>query len=342
MLNRDSMPLSSPRADDWLAHCADSITDPAELCRLLRLGPELAQAAEQPAAEYPMLVPRAYAQRIQRADPDDPLLRQVLPRPEELAPAPGFSADPLGEAAAGSCPRLLRKYYGRSLILATSACAVHCRFCFRRHLLRAANYRAEGDAASLLAEALDRLAADNSVAEVILSGGDPLFLSDAQLAELLARMESIPHVRRLRIHSRMPIVVPQRITGELMELLQGTRLRTIVVVHVNHPAEIDGAVERAIGRFVDAGIPVLSQTVLLRGVNDNIEALGELYELLADLRVGVYYLHQLDRVAGAAHFEVPIQVGIKLVAELRNRLPGYAVPRYVREIPGATSKQLLA
>jgi EF-P beta-lysylation protein EpmB len=309
---------------------------------LLRLGPELARAAEQPAAEFPMLVPRPYAQRIRPADPDDPLLRQVLPRAEELAFAPGFSADPLGEAAAGCCPGLLRKYYGRSLILATGACAVHCRFCFRRHFLRGANCELERHVTSPLAGALDLLAADTSVSEVILSGGDPLCIPDLQIAALVSRLESIPHLRRMRIHTRMPIALPQRVTGELVALLQGARLRTLVVVHVNHPAEIDREVEAAIDRFIDAGIPVLSQTVLLRGVNDNIEALAGLYELLADLRVAAYYLHQLDRVSGTAHFEVPIDLGVKLVAQLRARLPGYAVPRYVREVPGATSKQLLA
>ena len=403
MLNRDTLLTSASGSDDWQAVCAGAITDPAELCRLLRLAPQLASAAKQAAAEFPMLVPRPYVERIRPADPDDPLLRQVLPRMEELAPAPGFSADPLGESAAGAAQGLLRKYYGRALILATGGCPVHCRFCFRRHVLRAANCapaqcpplvslpsaaplqaaggfaeqngfcgtlggksgRPVGDNPSAprlagrldvcaqaessdvalpsnLAAAVDLLAADRSVSEVILSGGDPLCLADVQLAALLGRLRSIGHVRRLRIHTRMPIVVPQRVTDDLVGLLRGTRPPTLVVVHVNHPAEIDQHVEGALARLIDAGIPVLSQTVLLRGVNDSVESLAGLYDRLADLRVVAYYLHQLDRVAGAAHFEVPVEVGIRLVGELRARLPGYAVPRYVRELPGASCKQLLA
>jgi len=403
MLNRATLLTSASGTDDWQVVRAEAITDPAELCRLLRLDPQLALAARQAAAEFPMLAPRPYVERIRPADPDDPLLRQVLPRMEELAPAPGFSADPLGESATGSARGLLRKYYGRALILATGGCPVHCRFCFRRHLLRAVNCAAPErpplvslpraplshgagsvteqssvsdapasrsdrpvgenlsaprlagglDVCALagssdvalppnLAAAVDLLAADCSVSEVILSGGDPLCLPDVQLAALVGRLRLIGHVRRLRIHTRMPIVIPQRVTDDLIRLLRGTRPPTLVVVHVNHPAEIDKQVENALGRLIDAGIPVLSQTVLLRGVNDSVEWLAALYERLADLRVVAYYLHQLDRVAGAAHFEVPVEAGIKLVTELRARLPGYAVPRYVRELPGASCKRILA
>jgi KamA family protein len=176
---------------------------------------------------------------------------------------------------------------------------------------------------------------------VILSGGDPLVLDDDLLAELARRLAEIPHLGRLRVHSRLPIVIPQRITDELLGWLRGTRLAPIVVVHVNHPAEIDGAVQAALGRLVDAGVPVLSQSVLLRGVNDRIETLAELYQRLVDLRVIPYYLHQLDRVAGAAHFEVPESTGRQLLSQLRALLPGYAVPRYVRETPGEPNKRVL-
>lgn len=387
MLNRDNLLISESGSNDWQAVCAGAITDPAELCRLLHLAPRLAAAARRPAVDFPLLVPRPYLARIKPGDPDDPLLRQVLPRVEELSLAPGFSADPLGESAAAACPGLLRKYYGRSLILATGACPVHCRFCFRRHFLRTSTSpaAAQGSATvwltpgpmagptgqrsgarhqagqhlqladttgrhsededtllpARLAAALEILAADPSLSEVILSGGDPLCLADAQLGVLLGRLQSIDHVRRLRIHTRMPIVVPHRVTGGLVGLLRGTRLRPLVVVHVNHPAEIDQMVEQALARLLDAGIPVLSQTVLLRGVNDTLESLADLYERLADLGVIAYYLHQLDRVAGAAHFEVPVETGKRLLAELRVRLPGYAVPRYVRELPGAPAKQQL-
>jgi KamA family protein len=189
---------------------------------------------------------------------------------------------------------------------------------------------------------LARIAADRSIEEVILSGGDPLVLSDRRLAQLAKRLAEIPHLRRLRVHTRMPIVIPQRVTESLVAWLRGTRLVALVVVHANHPAELDAAVAAALGRLVDAGIPVLHQAVLLAGVNDRAEVLVELYRRLVDVRVMPYYLHQLDRVAGAAHFEVPTARGVELLALLRGELPGYAVPRYVREVPGAASKQVLA
>jgi EF-P beta-lysylation protein EpmB len=223
-------------------------------------------------------------------------------------------------------------------MVTTGACAVHCRYCFRRHYPYSEGPRS-------LAEwepAIERLAADSSIDEVLLSGGDPLTLVDSWLARLAERLASIGHLRRLRIHTRLPIVIPERVCDELIAWLRGTRLTPIMVVHANHPAEISEEVAAALGRLVDAGVPVLNQAVLLSGVNDDADALAELCRRLVDLRVMPYYLHQLDRVAGAAHFEVPEATGRRLVAELRRRLPGYAVPRYVRETPGEASKTLLA
>jgi KamA family protein len=198
------------------------------------------------------------------------------------------------------------------------------------------------DGTHLLEDVLKQIAADPSIHEVILSGGDPLALPDAELAQIVGRLAEIPHLRRLRIHTRLPVMIPQRITDELLALLRGNRLSPIMVVQVNHPAEIDPAVAEAFGRLVDAGVPLLNQAVLLRGVNDRADVLAELCERLVDLRVMPYYLHQLDPVAGAAHFEVPIETGRALMAALRARLPGYAVPRYVRETRGGTSKEVLA
>jgi len=189
---------------------------------------------------------------------------------------------------------------------------------------------------------LERVARDPSIHEVILSGGDPLVLDDELLADLAGRVAAIRHVRRLRLHTRVPIVIPQRVTAELLRWLRATRLAPVVVVHVNHPAEIDGPVAAALGRLVDAGVPVLSQSVLLCGINDRVDVLAELFERLVDLRVMPYYLHQLDRVAGAAHFEVPEATGRELINKLRAWLPGYAVPRYVRETPGEANKRPLA
>jgi EF-P beta-lysylation protein EpmB len=223
-------------------------------------------------------------------------------------------------------------------MVATPRCAVHCRFCFRRHF----PFASLPKPADQWEAALEEVAHDPSIREVILSGGDPLTLEDPLLARLAARLAQIPHVERLRVHSRVPIVIPQRVTQELLTWLRATRLAPIVVVHVNHPAEIDDHVAAALARLVDGGVPVLSQSVLLREVNDRADVLARLFERLIDLRVMPYYLHQIDRVAGAAHFEVPEATGRRLVAALRDRLPGYAVPRYVRETPGESHKRVLA
>jgi L-lysine 2,3-aminomutase len=327
----------SSRAD-WQSVLAESVRSAAELCRLLGLDPALAVEAERASGRFPLLVPRPYLARIHPGDPTDPLLLQVLPRAAERATTPGYSTDPLGETDACRGPGLLRKYRGRILMVTGGACAVHCRFCFRRHF----PYQNLISTPTAWADVLPIIAADRSISEVILSGGDPLVLPDAELAQLADDLAEIPHVGRLRIHSRLPVMIPQRVTDKLIQWLCGGRLSPIVVVHVNHPAEIDRAVAEALGRLVDAGIPVLNQSVLLRGVNDRADVLAELCRRLVDLRVMPYYLHQLDPVAGAAHFEVPVAAGLALMAELRARLPGYAVPRYVRETPGGTSKQVLA
>ncbi len=321
----------------WQAELAAAVRDPGELCRRLQLPSALAESAQAAVENFAILVPRPYLDRIQPGDPDDPLLLQVLPRKEETRPSPGFTTDPVGDAEACWGPGLLRKYRGRVLIVATGQCSVHCRFCFRRHF----PYHSGDEQPPLSDGCLKRLAETPSLREVILSGGDPLTLPDALLAEFARNLANIPHLRRLRIHTRLPITVPQRVNEDLLGWLRGTRLAPLVVVHVNHPAEIDGAVADAVQALVDAGVPVLSQTVLLRGVNDRVDVLAALLERLVDLRVMPYYLHQLDPVAGAAHFEVPVAEGRRLIEELRQRLPGYAVPRYVRETPGGTSKQSL-
>ncbi len=329
-----------PRRGDWKAALARSVTDPDELCRLLELPGAVARAARRAAGDFPLLVPRPYLARIRPGDAHDPLLKQVLPVEAELAAAPGFSPDPLGEAsattAAGSpCPGVLRKYDGRSLIVATGGCGVHCRFCFRRHFPRRDLGPGRWPAVAA------HLGTDPSIREVILSGGDPLWLDDRTLGRLLDRLAGIPHVRRVRLHTRLPVVVPARVTEELIGHLTRGRPVSLVVLHVNHPAEIDEAVAAALARLAGVGIPLLSQSVLLRGVNDSLHVLAELFERLVDLRVMPYYLHQLDRVVGAAHFEVPVKQGVELVRRLRARLPGYAVPRYVREVPGEPNKVVL-
>jgi len=317
---------------------ADIITAPAELCRLLGLDATVTSDAEEPARQFPMLVPRALLSRIAPGDASDPILRQVLPRPDELVSVEGFSTDPVEEVTGACTPGLLRKYPGRSLMVASACCGVHCRYCFRRHFPFASGTAAVDD----WRPALAAIARDDSTHEIILSGGDPLTLADQELGRLADRLAAIPHLRRLRVHTRMPVVVPDRVGPALTAWLRGTRLSPVVVVQVNHAAELDTTAGSALGRLVYAGVPVLSQSVLLRGVNDSADALITLLTRLVELRVMPYYLHQLDRVAGAAHFEVPAARGESLVAAIRARLPGYAVPRYVCQPPSGPSKRVLA
>lgn len=311
-----------------------AVRDPEELCRRLELPSSWRQAAGRAARQFPVFAPLEYIARMRVGDPDDPLLRQVLPVDEECEEAAEFIPDPVNDRGAEIVPGLLQKYHGRALMIVTGACAVHCRYCFRRHYPYAQAPR------SLAAwePALAQLEADPTVEEIILSGGDPLTLVDDALAALADRLAEIPHLSRIRVHTRLPIVIPQRVTTELLTWLCGTRLAPVVVVHANHPAEIDEATSATLSRLVGAGVLVLNQAVLLRGVNDDAGVLTELCRRLVNLRVIPYYLHQLDRVAGAAHFEVPLETGRQIVGELHARLPGYAVPRYVQEIPGQAGK----
>lgn len=311
--------------------------DPGELCRLLGLSTEWEVAARRAAEDFPVFAPRGYLARIQPGNPHDPLLRQILPVAEELHTFPGDSADPVGDTAATLRPGLLQKYRSRVLMVTTGACAVHCRYCFRRHF----PYSESPRGVEAWEPALGEIQANSTVDEVILSGGDPLTLVDGQLAELASRLAQIPHLRRLRLHTRLPIMIPERVNDELLAWLTGTRLQPIVVVHANHPAEIDASVGEGLTRLAEAGILLLNQAVLLRGVNDSVEVLAQLSERLLDHRVIPYYLHQLDRVRGAGHFEVPIERGRELIDQLRIQLPGYAVPRYVQEVAGAPNKIVL-
>jgi len=319
---------------NWRQAMKAAIRDPDELCRLVGLDDRWREPARRAASQFPVFAPLEFLARVAPGDPFDPLLRQVLPLDAETLETSGFSRDPVGDGLARREAGLLQKYAGRALLITTGACAIHCRYCFRRHY----PYEETPRSLEAWAPALERLAADPSIEEVLLSGGDPLTLVDEQLAALAGELAAIPHLRRLRLHTRLPIVIPQRVDDALIGWLRSTRLAPIMVIHANHPAEIDSAVADSLGKLVDAGIPVLNQAVLLRGVNDNVETLAELSRRLVNLRVLPYYLHQLDRVVGAAHFEVPASLGQTLVKELETRLPGYAVPKYVQEIPGAASK----
>ncbi len=318
----------------WQRALQEALRDPAELLRLLELDPALLPGARRAAQAFPLRVPRGFVARMRRGDPADPLLRQVLPLGEELAPAPQFGPDPLGELAAQVVPGVLHKYAGRALLITTGACAVHCRYCFRRHF----PYGEANPAPGQWERALDYLAADASLSEVILSGGDPLALPDARLAELARRLAAIPHLRRLRVHTRLPVVLPERVDAALLDWLCGTRLQPVLVLHANHANEIDATMAAALQPLRARGVPLLNQAVLLRGVNDSAAALAALSEALFAAGVLPYYLHLLDRVAGAAHFDVPEAEARRLMEALRAALPGYLVPRLVREVAGASSK----
>jgi EF-P beta-lysylation protein EpmB len=334
LLNLSADKSQTPRSG-WQRSLAAAIRDPAELLRLLKLPEELVGPAQAAAGQFPVMVPRSYLARMRTGDPSDPLLRQVLPIGEELRPVPGFEVDAVGDSAARVVPGMLHKYHSRVLLITTGACAVHCRYCFRRHY----PYGEEPRRLQDWAPAFEAIEADESIDEVILSGGDPLMLTDIRLGELMERLARIDHLRRVRLHSRLPIVLPERVTAELIGLLRGTRLQTVFVVHANHPQEVADDCEEALRALTGGGVPTLNQSVLLKGVNDDAAALEELSRRLINVGVMPYYLHQLDRVSGTAHFEVERARGLALIDELRRRLPGYAVPQLVEEIAGDASKR---
>jgi EF-P beta-lysylation protein EpmB len=321
----------------WQAQLRDAIRDPQQLCAALGLPAELGRRGLAAAADFGCLVPAGYLARIERGNPSDPLLRQVLPVAEEAAEVAGFKADPVDEQAASLTAGLLQKYPGRALLVVTSACPVHCRYCFRRHFPYADHAAAE----AAWKPALAALRNDPTIEEVILSGGDPLTVTDRRLAALADELAAIPHLARLRVHTRMPVLIPARVTDELVAWLTGTRLTPVMVLHANHARELDADVAAAADRLRRAGVLLLNQAVLLRGVNDGVDAQCDLSRRLVDIGVTPYYLHQLDRVRGAAHFEVPVARGREIIAEMRRRLPGYAVPQYVQEVPGDLHKMVL-
>ncbi len=334
VVGAESVQASMP----WQNELKAAVRDAPTLCRLLELPPELAGAGAGGAADFPVFVPPSYLARIQVGDPNDPLLRQVLPLASESNPELDYVSDPVGDAEAQLEAGVLKKYASRALLVTTGACAVHCRYCFRRHF----PYHDIPHSDTAWDSALQAIADDDTIHEVILSGGDPLMLVDEKLSRLVACIEAIEHVRLLRVHTRLPIVVPARVTEEMMAWLTQSRLKPIVVVHANHAQELDGQVASALGRLRAAGVMLLNQAVLLRGVNDSVETQAELSRRLIEIDVLPYYLHQLDRVTGAAHFEVPLSEGKRIVQQLRSELPGYMVPRYVQELPGEASKTIVS
>ncbi|EMH4163994.1 EF-P beta-lysylation protein EpmB [Pluralibacter gergoviae] len=326
--------LNTPSREDWLSQLGDVITDPDELLRLLNIDADEDLIAGGDARRlFALRVPRAFAARMEKGNPNDPLLRQVLTSQQEFIAAPGFSTDPLEEQHS-VVPGLLHKYRNRALLLVKGGCAVNCRYCFRRHFPYAEN---QGNKRNWQA-ALDYIAERPELDEIIFSGGDPLMAKDSELSWLMDALEAIPHIKRLRIHSRLPIVIPARITEELAGRFARSSLQLILVNHINHAREIDDAFRRAMAMLKRSGVTLLNQSVLLRGVNDSAPALADLSNALFDAGVMPYYLHVLDKVQGAAHFMVSDDEARSIMRELLTLVSGYMVPKLAREIGGEPSK----
>ncbi len=326
--------VQSDPEPNWHQQYKDSITKIETLCHALDLNP--AQLPISPSAnrQFPLRVPWSYVQRMQKSTPDDPLLLQVLPHTLEEHESAEFCMDPVGDLQSIKSPGLLKKYHGRALLLATSRCAVHCRYCFRRHF----PYSSHNPRRDAWHAALENIADEASISEVILSGGDPLVLSDPELAGLARKLQSIPHVKRLRIHTRLPVVIPARINDQLLEWLSSCSLKLVMVLHVNHPQELDHLLHEKLGELSDAGCCLLNQSVLLRNINDHPEILATLSEKLFDSGVLPYYLHLPDKVQNTMHFDVGEAEACSIVSEMAARLPGYLVPRLVKEQAGQPCK----
>jgi len=319
---------------NWTQNIKNAITNIDELLETLEIQKKDLPATIDEIKEFPLRVPRSFVARMRKGDPHDPLLKQVLPLSLETKKTPGYCTDPLNEQQAANEAGFLHKYFGRVLLILTGVCGIHCRYCFRRHF----PYAEYSLKSSQWESALNTIASNTDIKEVILSGGDPLTLADSKLKELACKLASISHVEFIRIHTRMPIIIPERINDELVDWFTGTRLKPVLVVHANHANEINGNVKAAMCRLKETGVTLLNQTVLLKGVNDSVKALRDLSYALFDSNILPYYLHLLDRIQGAAHFEIDEQKAKELYQELMNCLPGYLVPRMVREVPGAKAK----
>ncbi len=337
-MNIHSLAREHPSSETvWQQQYKDSITSIDTLCNALDL-----QATQLPVSlfgnqQFPLRVPWSYVQRMQKSNPQDPLLLQVFPHAHEDNKIAGFSKDPVGDLSSIKSIGLLQKYHGRALLLATSRCAVHCRYCFRRHF----PYSSQNPRHDAWQSAIHELTGDASLKEVILSGGDPLVLHETELAKLISQLEAIPHIERLRIHTRLPVVIPSRINHDLIELINNIKLKVVIVLHINHAQEINNQLQNKLQELSNTRCTLLNQSVLLRNVNDTSDTLIRLSEALFQANVLPYYLHILDKVQGAEHFDVNEPQARKIMREVASRLPGYLVPRLVKEESGYASKTLI-
>ena len=318
----------------WQESLARSITDVRELCEILKIRPTTALLDK---CSFPLRISREYVSRIKPGDEEDPLLKQILPISAELADEEGYTTDPLAEFSVNPVPGLLHKYQSRVLLTVAGSCAINCRFCFRRHF----PYSENNPGTQGWKEAINYIAADSKIDEVIFSGGDPLMLKDQYLSDLAHELNQIPHLKRLRIHTRLPIMIPSRINDDFFRWATQQRLQTVMVLHTNHSREIDEEVSAALGRLRAHQIPLLNQAVLLRGVNDQAQSLIELSQTLFSNGVIPYYLHLLDKVAGTAHFAVSEKRALELIQAMTEQMSGYLVPKLAREVAGEKSKHVI-
>ncbi|MDD5409875.1 MAG: EF-P beta-lysylation protein EpmB [Methylobacter sp.] len=322
-------------AKNWQLQLAEAFNTVEDLCHYLQLSPAALPVSATAAQAFPLRVPLSFAACMEKGNPHDPLLLQVLPVETEMAVYPGFSNDPVGDLPAATQSSVLHKYHGRVLLINTGSCAINCRYCFRRNFPYAdlqLGKQKENAAVQYIEE-------DASISEVILSGGDPLLLNDSRLSSLIERLNNIKHLKRIRIHSRLPIVLPARITEELISILSPSPKQIVLVVHCNHANEINKRVINACKALKKNGITLFNQSVLLKGINDNAEILCELSEQLFSHGIIPYYLHLLDKATGTGHFEVSEPEALALIKQVQATLPGYLVPKLVKEQAGAASKQ---
>ncbi len=336
--HKDQQELGIKVESNWQLEYKTSITDVELLCQTLGLKIEQLPISYKANKQFQLRVPQSYVERMQHGNPSDPLLLQVLPTQHEETQVAGYLKDPVGDLLSIKSPGLLQKYNGRALLLATSRCAINCRYCFRRHF----PYSTQNPRHDSWAKSTQELEHDRSISEVILSGGDPLVLDDSELTKLIAKLEPIEHIKRLRIHTRLPVVIPNRINDELLNWVNNTRLQVIMVLHINHANEINTQMHKKLQKLKDLNCVLLNQSVLLKNINDQSSSLINLSEALFSAGVLPYYLHLLDKVDGAAHFDVCENSARQLMREIAKHLPGYLVPKLVREIANKQSKSVIS
>ncbi|MCS5593090.1 MAG: EF-P beta-lysylation protein EpmB [Porticoccaceae bacterium] len=322
---------------NWKNELSDCVTSIDELLKKLDLCPTQINISHQTATQFALKVPQSFIARMEKGSPNDPLLKQVLPMAEELASPIGYSQDPLNETDHNPAPGIIHKYRHRLLLIVSPACAINCRYCFRRHFPYLENRQSK----SQWSKTLDYISNNKDINEVIFSGGDPLAVNDNFLGWLTAQIANIQHIKRLRIHTRLPVVIPSRIDRQFLQWATSTRLRPIVVLHINHANEINTELKHATQLLVDAGLKVLNQTVLLKGINDDANTLANLSERLFECNITPYYLHLLDPVQGASHFDVDRNTALKIYRQLQAIVPGFLLPKLAQEIPGEPSKTLI-